>query len=176
MFFKLTRGLVKKEDNFYFYLQIDKFTREEFLIMKKLKKSLCTILSVTMLVLMVLTVYATTYTSTLSLSFRSTNRGAYRDYIGSRHKISLTLKSRDNISTDNYCNVSLERKQGLSYTTSGSAQVLNIKDVGSTYSASWSGQKNGQHRHYFTNRYLASDYRYTLVDGFYCDQVVMTSN
>ena len=129
-----------------------------------------------MLVLMTLTVYATTYTSTLSLSFRSTHRGAYRDYIGSRHKILLTLKSRDNISTDNYCDISLERKEGFSYIISGAKRTVNMLTIGDEYSASWSGQMDGQHRHYFTNRYLASDDRYTLVDGFYCDQVVMTSN
>ncbi len=144
--------------------------------MRKSRKFVSMLLVVSMMLAMSATVFATTYTSSSYISVRSTLAGSARTYIGTTHKIVNTLTSRDSGGTgNNYCKYKLQRKSGSSYTTTGTKE-LNLKTVGNDYTAKYTNQvSSGTFRYYLTNRYSASDPKYTQVDGFSCDQVVMSS-
>ncbi len=131
-----------------------------------------------MVALFSVTSLATTYTSSLSIDFRSSVTGAARSYVGSTYKTANTLSSRSGISggVDNYCDFRFQEKVGSIYSTKAT-RTLNLKTVGNTYSATYTGQSaSGTFRYFIHNRYLSSDYKYTNVDGFTCNQVVMSSN
>lgn len=121
------------------------------------------------------TSYATTYNTSISMSFRSTLTGTGRSFTGSTHRIDNTLSSRSG-SGDNYCDFSLQERVGTSYQTQ-LTRTQNLRNIGTTYSSTYSNQsQSGTFRYYISNRYLASDYRYTLVDDFDCNQVTLSSN
>lgn len=122
-----------------------------------------------------ITVLATTYTSYIEIDYRSTLTGAGRTYSGTTHRIDNKLTSRYYNSGNNYCDYYLQRLSGSSYTTTGT-RTLNLVSIGNTYSATYSNQvSSGTFRYYLTNRYLSSDYKYSQVDAFKCDQVTMSS-
>lgn len=123
-----------------------------------------------------ITVLATTYSSSISIDYRSTMTGSGRSYVGTTHKIANTLSTRFYNTGDNYCDFQLQKQSGTSYSTTGT-QTLDLRTIGSTYTATYSNQAtSGTFRYFLTNRYLSNDYRYTLVDGFGCNQVSMSSN
>lgn len=139
---------------------------------KRISKIICFTLIAT---LFSVTVYATTYSSSIRIGYRSTMTGSGRSYKGNNHAIYNTLTSRDYNQGNNYCEYVLQRKDGWSYTDAGS-KTLNLKTVGNKYTATYSNQSSsGTFRYYLTNRYISSDYRYTQVDGFDCNQVIMSS-
>lgn len=97
-------------------------------------------------------VYATTYTSTISMSGNSTLTGAARVYSAGKHSISMKIASSGGNGT-NYCKVTLKKKGvgGGSIST----KTINVGSVGSTKSASYGKQRKGKFYYFFntTNWY-----------------------
>lgn len=143
--------------------------------MNKSKNGIIRIGIITILLISILgtTALATTYTSSLSLSYRSSLTGATRSYVGSSHKIAMKLSSRELNEGDNYCEVTLQKKSSyFSYTDEGTVSV-NLKTIGVNYSATYPGKPDGDYRYSFDNYFITSDTR--KVDQFTCDTVTMSS-
>lgn len=134
------------------------------------KKTVSIILGAIMLVVFGAIAFATTYTSTLSLSCNSTATGATRSYTGKSHNINILLSTRtDPESWDNYCDVYLYQKSGL-FTYERNSKRLNIKSIGSTYSMATANQTDGKFYYYFSSFGLTSDNYWTS------NNVTMSSN
>jgi hypothetical protein len=99
------------------------------------------------------TAFATSYSSTISMSAHSTLAGATRSYVGTSHQISLKLSSKDEAG-DNYCKVTLNRVN-LSSTDAKKTAELNLKTVGNTYGFKTSNQTDGKFNYYFNSYYTA---------------------
>lgn len=106
------------------------------------KLFLCTILTLSLL--FSVTVFASSYSTSIDLDFRSTLTGSYRSFSGSTHKIANTLESRTfGTPIDNYCDFTLQKKVGSTETNKGT-KTQNLKTVGVTYSSTYTGQSSGE--------------------------------
>lgn len=148
-------------------------------MIKKMSKiiTLSLVMSILMVTMLGITAFAaSSYTSTISLSSRSSVTGAYRDYTGSTHKIDVKLSWRNWETTgSNYADFQLQKKTILSYTVQGT-KTLNLQTIGQTYPATYSGQTNGTFRYFIHNGYPMTDYKHSYVDSWSSDLVTMSSN
>ena len=93
-----------------------------------MKKIISMIMVVALIFACSATAFATSYSSTISMSAHSTLAGATRSYVGTSHNISLKLSSKDEAG-DNFCKVTLNRVN-LTSTVSQKTVELNLKTVG----------------------------------------------
>jgi hypothetical protein len=120
------------------------------------KKAISVILSVIMLVVFGTVAFATSYSSTLSISCNSSVTGATRSYIGATHLIKIKLSSRTYNVPNNFCYVSLRKVAGFS-DTEKNKKLLMLNVVGETYSMTSANQTDGNFYYYFTNYAISCD-------------------
>jgi len=114
-------------------------------------------------------VYATSYSSTMSIGENSTLTGKTRSYKGDAHKIKITISSRGyNCGSGLECKTYLYESKWGSDTKHG-YKKMSMPDEGRTYSMSTRRVPDGKFFYYFTNRSV----RYK--DAFKSKKVTMSS-
>ncbi|WP_066500639.1 hypothetical protein [Abyssisolibacter fermentans] len=143
-------------------------------MMKINKKQITSlVLAVVILVIGCGSVFATSYTSYLTLSINSSHDGAWRDYVGSTHKIALEVTKRDLPTTyDNHVDITLVQDTWLGNKDRGS-KIANLKEL-QTYNYKFYSQDDGTFRYEFFNGWPATDQEHTS-DSFTCKTVTMSS-
>lgn len=102
-------------------------------------------------------VFATTYTSTISIKGNSTLAGETRSYVGATHKIAIVLSSMGVPgSKANYCNVHLNQKSLTGDKVMNSSKP-NLISIGSTYSMTTNNLIDGKYYYFFSTQQLAGD-------------------
>ncbi|HBF8337593.1 hypothetical protein QVB34_01545 [Clostridioides difficile] len=110
--------------------------------------------------------------SSLSMGNQLIN-ASYRSYPTGTHTISMKVveKTSPNSGLPNYCMVTLQ-KYKLGGGTSLGSKKIDLRNVGKTYSASFTKQNSGKYRYVFDNR-ASTIGNWDYIDWFRCDPLKM---
>lgn len=134
--------------------------------MKKNKKKIM-ILALALVCVLSNVVFATSYTSTLSISSNSTAYGSYRDYDSGSMSINIKFESTEDAAYNKVnMDVQLQKKTLFSYDVKGTTTKDYL--VGNYVTSYFGSQTSGDYRFYFST--------WGRYPGGYADYVKMTSN
>ncbi|MGL5315946.1 MAG: hypothetical protein ACRC92_22005 [Peptostreptococcaceae bacterium] len=114
------------------------------------------------------------YSSTLSMDNQLVE-GKSRSYTAGQHRITLKVvdKGSPNSGMPNKCKITLQKSK-LGGGTNLSSKTLDLHNIGSTYSATFTNQSAGSYRYVFDNR-ASTIGNWDYIDWFKCNPVNMYS-